>query len=379
MGDYCRQVPLQLITEKRPSIGSTSSELFSLKGARVAIMAEPDKEMKLYEGTMKMLTGGDPFTARDLYAPSVTFKPMFSLMVCCNYFFNIFSNDEGTWRRIKVVEFETLFKDKNEIDNKTGLPYIIDNESVWEKDSLLDEKMLRWKEAMLYRLVEIVFKTQGIVKDCKSVTRRTKEYRDEQNRIQQFVDERLEKDDNYQVTKKALSTELKNWYDNYNLKNAKPKELYEVLNEQGFECVDEIYFGVQIKNSGGDTQKPTEKKEQIFANEFKKAYDITDDDEDFVITTDIEEWAKDKKLQMKSPKEIGKVLESALKIPEEKHIQKKVDVKSPDGKKKARRVWLGIKKRDVPNEVENITTQMNNVIIGGGYVESDEESDIEGI
>ncbi len=267
LGDYCQQVPLQLITEKRPSIGGTSSEIYALKGARGAIMAVPDKEMKINEGYMKMLTGGDPITCRDLYLPSVTFKPMFSLMVCCNCFFNIFSNDEGTWRRIKVVEFETLFKDKNEIDTKTGLPYVIDNESVWQKDRFLDDKMFHWKEAMLYRLVQIAFETQGIVKDCKSVTRKTKEYRDEQNRIQQFIDERLEKSDNYEVKKKALSTELKSWYDtsNLNIKNAKPKELYEVLNEQGFECVNDTYFGIQIKNSGGDTQKPTETKEQIFA------------------------------------------------------------------------------------------------------------------
>ena len=42
-----------------------------------------------------------------------------------------------------------------------------------------------------------------------------------------------------------------------------------------------------------------------------------------------------------------------------------------------RRVWLGIKKRDLPIEIENITTQMSNVTLCDD--KSDEESDIDGI
>ena len=90
LGDYCKPIPISVITEKRPSIGGCSSEIYALKGCRLAVMQEPEKGARMQEGVMKQLTGLDTITANEKFLPAVSFKCFFSLVVCCNYFFNIF-------------------------------------------------------------------------------------------------------------------------------------------------------------------------------------------------------------------------------------------------------------------------------------------------
>ena len=102
LGDYKHTVPITLITQKRPGIGSSSSEVAQLKGVRFAVMQEPSKGDTINEGIMKEITGGDPIQGRALYKDTITFVPQFNLVVCTNTLFDIKSNDDGTWRRIRV-------------------------------------------------------------------------------------------------------------------------------------------------------------------------------------------------------------------------------------------------------------------------------------
>ena len=56
LGDYKGTVPITLITQKRNSIGGTSSEVVQLMGTRYAVMQEPSKGDKINEGIMKEIT-----------------------------------------------------------------------------------------------------------------------------------------------------------------------------------------------------------------------------------------------------------------------------------------------------------------------------------
>ena len=112
LGDYKGTIPSALITQKRNNIGSTSSEVHQLIGKRYAVMNEPSKGDTINEGIMKEITGGDPIQCRALFKDSVTFVPQFKLAVCTNVLYDIKSNDDGTWRRIRVCEFKSKFTDK---------------------------------------------------------------------------------------------------------------------------------------------------------------------------------------------------------------------------------------------------------------------------
>ena len=45
IGEYAGTVPITLVTEKRVSVGGTSSEVMQLKGVRYAVMQEPSKDI----------------------------------------------------------------------------------------------------------------------------------------------------------------------------------------------------------------------------------------------------------------------------------------------------------------------------------------------
>ena len=111
LGDYKGEVPLQLITDKRSMIGRATPEVAQLVGIRYAVIQEPSKGDSINEGPLKEITGGDKLTARALYKNSFSFQPQFKLVVCTNTLLDVKSNDDGTWRRIRVCDFMSKFAD----------------------------------------------------------------------------------------------------------------------------------------------------------------------------------------------------------------------------------------------------------------------------
>ena len=207
LGEYKGTVPITLVTERRGNIGGTSDEVIKLKGVRYAVMQEPSKGVKLNEGVMKELTGGDPIQARGLYCESEVFEPQFSLVVCTNNLFEMNSNDDGTWRRIRKCDFVSKFVDQGETHTD-------DTEYIYEKDKDLKEKLPDWAPVFAGMLVKRAFETNGIVKDCKIVMEASNKYREKQDHINAFISERIIATDNTndRITKKDLIREFKLWF-----------------------------------------------------------------------------------------------------------------------------------------------------------------------
>ena len=82
-------------------------------------MQEPDVNETLNVGQMKEITGNDKISARGLYKEPFEFTPQFKLICMCNDLPNIPSNDDGTWRRLEVVDFIARFvDDKKDVNQK---------------------------------------------------------------------------------------------------------------------------------------------------------------------------------------------------------------------------------------------------------------------
>ena len=231
LGDYKGTVPISLITQKRLGLGGTSSEVAQLKGLRFAVMNEPSKGDEINEGIMKELTGGDPIQARELYKSSITFVPMFKMACCTNTLFDIKSNDEGTWRRIRVVDFESCFKENPSMDPK-------DNE--FKKDKSLGKKFASWAPIFASKMIEIVLRTNGKVEDCEEVLQASKQYRENQDYLAKFMSEKIrpwvyndnnpEKEEN-KISKTNIQNEFKEWWKReYNTRCPKGQELVNYLN-----------------------------------------------------------------------------------------------------------------------------------------------------
>jgi P4 family phage/plasmid primase-like protien len=206
LGEYKGTVPITLITEKRNSIGGTSSEIILLKGTRLAVMQEPSKDMKINEGIMKELTGDDPIQGRQLYCESETFKPQFNLVVCTNNLPEINSNDDGTWRRIRIVPFMSKFVD--DVDNKIYK----NTQHVFPKDKSLKDKFPIWAPVFASMLVDIAFKTEGNVADCDIVMEHSNKYRQNQDHIAAFVREMVVEKEGKSLKKTELTEQFKLWF-----------------------------------------------------------------------------------------------------------------------------------------------------------------------
>jgi P4 family phage/plasmid primase-like protien len=205
LGEYKGTVPITLVTEKRNSIGGTSSEVIQLKGVRYAVMQEPSSEAVINEGVMKELTGGDPIQARALYCDSEIFEPQFSLVVCTNALFEIKSNDDGTWRRLKLVDFVAKFVSEGE-------QHTDDTKHVFPKDKSLKEKLPKWAPVFASMLVQRAFDTNGEVLDCEEVVEASRKYRQNQDLITGYINERIVKCVGKKLGKQKLHQDFKDWF-----------------------------------------------------------------------------------------------------------------------------------------------------------------------
>jgi P4 family phage/plasmid primase-like protien len=233
LGEYKGTVPITLVTDVRGKIGGTSDEVLKLKGIRYAVMQEPSKGVKLNEGIMKELTGGDPIQARGLYSESEIFEPQFSLVVCTNNLFDIESNDDGTWRRIRKCDFVSKFVDEGETYNH-------ETQHVFLKDKNLKDKLVNFAPVFASMLVKRAFETEGTVAECDTVTNASSKYRKGQDHIAAFVADRITKTDNSKdkIGKRGLQEEFKRWFEltQGSRKAPKGEELFEYINKKFGPC-----------------------------------------------------------------------------------------------------------------------------------------------
>ena len=231
LGDYKATIPITLVTQKRNNIGSTSSEIVQLMGVRYAVMQEPSKGEKINEGIMKEITGGDPIQGRALFKEAVTFIPQFKLVVCTNTLFDIKSNDDGTWRRIRVCDFISKFLENPYEDEekfpKSDYPY------QYDIDKRIDEKFTRWAPILASILVNMTYKKLGVVNDCQIVLGSSDQYREGQDYLTEFCKEKIKKIQGRRVKKSELWEVFKQWYIiNYGRGLPKARELNEFMDKR---------------------------------------------------------------------------------------------------------------------------------------------------
>ena len=246
LGDYKATVPITLITQSRTSIGSTSPEIVALMGIRYAVMQEPSKGDTINEGIMKEITGGDPIQGRALFKDSVTFIPQFKLVVCTNVLFDINTNDDGTWRRIRICDFMSKFNEAP-YENEDKFPrsnfpfqYLIDKK--------IDEKFTLWAPVFTSLLVNLAFETGGFVKDASIVTSVSDNYRETQDYLTEFAKDKISRKRDGVIKKTEILEEFKKWYIMQYGRNNIPngKEITDYMNKQYGKCNRGKWHNVEI-------------------------------------------------------------------------------------------------------------------------------------
>lgn len=192
LGTYAKSMQADSIIVKQGATGA-NSDIARLEGARMVTSSEPNDGLRLDEGLVKQLTGGDTVTARFLYGKEFEFKPEFKLWLATNHKPIIRGTDDGIWRRLMLIPFAVKIPD-NRVDK--DLKYKLQREEVGILNWAV-EGALKWQR-------------EGL-KAPDSVRKASNSYRDEMDIIAQFIEERASTGEHEMTRANLLYQAYKHW------------------------------------------------------------------------------------------------------------------------------------------------------------------------
>ena len=201
LGDYYWIMNVQALTGKRNNSANADPELSLTEGKRMILFQENETGEIINTSKMKEWTGGDEIVARALYENSKVIKPQFKCIMTSNNIPSFSSNDDGVWRRARMIPFKTKFVTQTEIDKDK----IFEEGKIKDKyhcliDSNLINEVMKPNviEAFAYYLINSYYikyhklmKEFSNIPEPKAVTEYTDRIKSENNIVRQFFEERI--------------------------------------------------------------------------------------------------------------------------------------------------------------------------------------------
>lgn len=147
------------------------TQLADLRGARLIVCDETDREKKLAEQRIKMMTGKQ-IKARYMRQDFFTYTPRFKLWISGNHKPEIRGGDDGIWRRLRLVPFTSKLSPDQKI---LGYDEVL-------RDELAG--ILNWALSGLADWVKL-----GQLGGTSAVDAATGEYRSEEDHVGRWLDE----------------------------------------------------------------------------------------------------------------------------------------------------------------------------------------------
>lgn len=213
LGDYATSLQSTAMTRKRPESGAANPDIMAIRNKRFIYMAEPDDREPLNTSRMKQFTGEDVVEARGLFEDQVKFQITGKMFMLCNAFPAINTMDNGTWRRVRVVPFESKFVADNSDELKDENH---EKNNIYPRDPGLDAKLKKWRALFMSKLVHI-YETQylkyGIGKEPDIILRESNKYKETFDSLAKFVNARIREVSGSESSIREIYRVYKNWYE----------------------------------------------------------------------------------------------------------------------------------------------------------------------
>jgi putative DNA primase/helicase len=231
LGPYATALPNDVIIESR---NEPHPNMFAqLQGVRMGVAAELRPSDKLNEGMLKKLTGGDSIRARYMGGEFFSFAPTQKLFLQTNYKPRVRGGDPALWARMRVIPFGVSFVGREDLGLKARihaeLPGVLARIVRWSLD---------WRQLGLTPPQEVVDATS--------------EYREESDRVGQYLDERCEKAPMARVPAGALWRSFRSFCEERGESPGGQNAFFVDVKSRGFSAVkisgERRYQGLQLRS-----------------------------------------------------------------------------------------------------------------------------------
>lgn len=234
LGDYAQQAAPDLLTSRGGDRHPT--ELADLFGARWVSSIEVDEGKRLAENLVKQMTGGDKLKARFMRTDFFQWTPTHKLFLAANHKPEIRGTDYAIWRRIHMIPFDVTIP-------------------VEERDSRLGEKLQAELPGILQWAVTGCLEWQKNGLGVPTAVREaTEEYRQEQDVLGQFIEDRCAVDRAASVASESLYAVYSAWCESNGSGPVSTTAFGRRMSDRGFErgkfAGKRIWSGVRLLNAG---------------------------------------------------------------------------------------------------------------------------------
>jgi len=242
LGDYFYQTSGSFLTCEF-SDDKPNSNLYNLKNKKVAMISEPTKTKGRIKFNLEFLklisSNNDKITVRKLYSEPVSFNPTFTPFLQCNLIPELGSVGDAELRRFCIVEFPFSFKSNPDPNKPNEKPVILEY-SNYVKDKEYGGQFLLLLIENLYSLYRpsiydnFNYKKIISIKEPKSVKDFTKEYLNENDVINNYLTEFIERTSNEKdkISKTDLYIHFQNIVKDFSISR---NFFYKKLKEEGYE------------------------------------------------------------------------------------------------------------------------------------------------
>jgi P4 family phage/plasmid primase-like protien len=189
LGEYFDNIEIEYFAKTKMGIHANSADsvMARKKNSRMVITTEPEGDVNLRCAKLKQISGRDPVQVRDLYKSPFNFVPKFKLIIQTNKEVSVDGSDPGVIRRLRFIKFPNTFVDNPKQPNEREI-----DRTLKEKIND-DEYKLAFFHILLYYYNDFIKNNNNKLDMPSRIKNDTKEYLNNNDPVQQFVDERIDR------------------------------------------------------------------------------------------------------------------------------------------------------------------------------------------